>query len=88
MDIIRDVESGLVFKTFPDHKGNEISIETSPTNNNPFFIGSIDFNARFLNIRSRKFVQNLVGHESDTNSAFFLPMEMPLAPDHMTPTLY
>ena len=48
MDIIRDVESGLVLKNFTDHKGNEIFIETSPTNNNLFIVGIIDFNARFF----------------------------------------
>ena len=48
MDIIWDMEAGLVLKTFPGHKGNEMSIETSPTNNNIFFIGIIDFNASIL----------------------------------------
>ena len=87
MDIIRDVDSGLVLKTFTDHKGKDMSIETIPINNNLCVIGSIDFNARFSYIHSEKFVQNHVGHEYDTNSVFFLPMEIPLAPNQMTPPL-
>ena len=52
MDIILGVVSELVFKTFPDHKFNVMSIENSPTNNNLFFIGHIDFNASFFYIFS------------------------------------
>ena len=74
MYIIQDVESGLVFKISPDHKVNEMSIETIPANNNLFVIGIIDFNVSFLNIRSEKFFENHVDHEYDTNSLFFLPM--------------
>ena len=85
MDIIRDVDSGLVLKTFTDHKGKDMSIETIPINNNIFVIGSTDLNARVWDIRIGNFVQNHVGHESDTNSVFLFPMEMPLAPDQTTP---
>ena len=49
-----------------------MSIETTLTNNNISFIGSIDFNTRFFYIRSGKFFQNLVGHESNTNSVLLL----------------
>ena len=87
MDIIRYVELRWVLTTFPDHNRNEIYIEISPTNNNIFFVGVIDFNARYFNLRSGKFVQNRVVHESDTNSVLFLPVVMPLEPDQMTPTL-
>ena len=47
MDIIWNVESGLVLKISPDHKVNEMSIETIPANNNLFVTGIIDFNASF-----------------------------------------
>ena len=36
VDIIWCLGSGLILKTFLDHKGNGMSIETSPTNNNIF----------------------------------------------------
>ena len=58
-----------------------MSIENTPTNNNIFFIETIDLTARVWDIHSRNFVKNHVGHESDTNSVFFFPMEMPLALD-------
>ena len=87
MDIIWDVESGLVSESFPDNKVNKMSIETSPTNNNLFFIEIIDFNARIFYFCSGKLVHNHVGHESDINSVFFLPMVIPLAPDQMNPNL-
>ena len=47
MDIIWDVDSGLVLKTFPDQKWKYMSIEISTKNNNIFVIWSIEFNARF-----------------------------------------
>ena len=46
MDILRCVESGLVLKPFPDTKVHVMSIKKSPTNNNLFVIGRIDFNDR------------------------------------------
>ena len=76
MDILWGVESGFILKIFPDHKGNVMPIKNRPTNNN--IIGSIDLNSRVFCIRSGNFFQNYVGHESDTNSVFFFPMEMPL----------
>ena len=85
MDILRVLESGFILKTSPDHKGSVMSIEISQTNNNIFVIGSTDLNARVWDIRIGNFVQNHVGHESDTNSVFLFPMEMPLAPDQTTP---
>ena len=88
MDILRGVDSGLVLKKNPDDKDNAMSIEIILINNNICFIETIDLNVRVWDIHSGKFVKNNVGHEYDTNSAFFLPMEMPLTPDHMTPTLY
>ena len=36
-------------------------------------------------ICSGKFDQNHVGDESDNNSVFFFPTEMPLVSDHITP---
>ena len=50
MDNIWDMESGLVFFLNPDHKINEMSNQTSTTNNNIFVIGSIEFNSRFLHL--------------------------------------
>ena len=55
MDIIRGVESVLILKTFPDHNGNVIYIETSPTNNNLFIIRSIDLNVWVWDIHNIKF---------------------------------
>ena len=88
MDIIWGVESWLILKTFPDNKVNIMYIEISPNNNNIFVIRSIYLNSRVWYIHSRKFFQNHVGHESDTNSVFFFPMEMPLALDQMTPPVF
>ena len=36
VDIIRGVDSGVVLKKMTDHKGNVMSIEIIPTNNNLF----------------------------------------------------
>ena len=87
MDIIWDVDSGFILRTFPDHKVNYMSNETCPTNNNLFIVGSIDFNARSFYIRTVTFLQNHVGHEYDTNSVLFPPMENTLALDQMTQPL-
>ena len=70
--IIWGVESGLVFRNFPGHNGSVIYIEIIPNNNNIFVIESIEFNSRVCYIHIGKFFQNHVGHESNTNSVFFL----------------
>ena len=88
MDILRGVDSGLVLKKNPDDKDNAMSIEIILINNNICFIETIDLNVRVWDIHSGKFVKNHVGHESDTNSVFFFPMEMPLALDQMTPPVF
>ena len=88
MDILCGVNSGLILKKFTYHKDNVNSILISPTNNNIFFVETIVLNARVWDIHSIKFVKNHVGHEYDTNSVFFLPMEMPLAFDQMTPPVF
>ena len=88
MDILRGVDSGLVLKKNPDDKDNAMSIEIIIINNNICFIETIDLNVRVWDIHSGKFVKNHVGHESDTNSVFFFPMEMPLALDQMTPPVF
>ena len=44
VDIIRGVDSGVVLKKMTDHKGNVMSIEIIPTNNDIFFIETIDLN--------------------------------------------
>ena len=66
MDILWSAESGLVLKIFPDQKGNVVSIENGPANSNLFFIGTIDFQYQVFYTFSGKFLQNHVGHESDT----------------------
>ena len=63
-------------------------IELIPTNNNIFFIETIDLNSRVWDIHSGKFVNNYVGHESDTNSVLLLTMEIPLALDQMIPPVF
>jgi len=71
--ILWDVESGEVLKTFSDHKGDVMSLDISPTNNNLFVTGSVDATAKVWDIRSGKCVQTHVGHESDINSVSFFP---------------
>ena len=50
--MIQGVDSGLVLKNSTDHKENVRSIEISPTNNNIFFLETIDLNAWLWGIHS------------------------------------
>ena len=64
-------------KKITDHKGNVMSIETIPTNNNL----SIDLNDNMKYTQNGLTSQNHVGHEYNTNSVLFILTEMPLELD-------
>jgi len=68
-----DVESGEVLSTLSDHKGDVMSLDICPTNENIMVSGSVDSTARIWDIRSGKNVQTHTGHESDINSVAFFP---------------
>ena len=88
MDIFWGMDSGLVLKNFTDHKNNVMSIEIIPINNNIWFIETIDLNTRVLDIHSRNFVKNHVGHNYDNNSSFLSPMKIHFALDQMNPLVF
>ena len=71
MYIIWFVEPLLVLKNIPSHKGNEISIETIPTNNNQFFIGSIFFNIWF--VEPLLVLKNIPSHKGNEISIETIP---------------
>ena len=55
------MESGLVLKIFPDHKGGMMYPAIIYTNMIFIFIGNINLNVNMRNVHSEKCFQNLVG---------------------------
>ena len=83
MDILWGADSGLVLKTFSDHKVN-LCLSDSFQPIIIYFIEIIDLTYKVWDILSGNFVHNNLGHEYDIKSVLLFPMKNTLDLYQMT----